>query len=152
MLEDLTQGGGRQARELARGSATIQSTLGGRYLAWDTELELGARIVQAHGRLGFDLSHDVFQFLWISELAPGMRIASGRGDAKRGGLVLEITELDRDSGALKRARSVLKITGRDAFSLTQLGLDPQSGAWTPLQRTRYTRLALANPEEAPREG
>ena len=138
VLEDLSQGAGA-AREVARGSATIRTSLGGRYLAWDTSFELADRVVSAHGRLGFDESHDVFQFLWLSELAPGMRIASGRGDAHRGGLVLEISERDPDTGALLRARTVLKIEDADHFSLSQLGLDPLEGDWLPQQRTLYVR-------------
>lgn len=151
-LEDLT-GDAERPRVVATGSATVRSTLGGRYLAWDVELDLEGQLVRAHGRLGYDSSHDVFQFLWLSEASPGMRIASGRGDASRGGLVLEIAERDRASGALLRAQTMLKIEDDDHVTLTQLGLDPVSSDWIPMQRTRYTRRpASAVTQEATREG
>jgi hypothetical protein len=146
-LEDLSSG--PEPLEVARGRAQIEAVLGGRFLAWETELTLQGHTVRAEGRLGFDEANDVFQLLWMSELAPGMRIARGRGDARRGGLVLEISERDPQSGALLRARSVLKVDGEDRFSLTQLGLDPRSSEWVATQRTSYVRLPESAPAQVP---
>ena len=147
VLEDLSSA--PEPFEVARGSAEIEAILGGRFLAWETELALGERSVRAEGRLAFDEPNDVFQLLWMSELAPGMRIARGRGDARRGGLVLEISERDPDSGALLRARSVLKVEDEDRFSLTQLGLDPQSSEWVATQRTSYSRRPESSAAQVP---
>jgi hypothetical protein len=147
VVEDL--GGTPQPSLIAKGRAEIEGTLGGRFLRWETELSLGERSVRAEGRLGFDAPHDVFQLVWLSELASGMRIASGRGDARRGGLVLELSERDPESGMLLRARSILKLEDDDHFSLTQLGLDAENGEWVAQQRTSYVRRSASAAAQVP---
>ena len=133
-------GEGRAVETLASGSAVITTELDGRYFHWRTELSLGGFPVRAQGLLGHDPRHGVYQFLWLSELAPGMRVASGRGDPERGGIYLEIAERDPESGVLQRARTVLALQDADHFTLEQWGLDPTSGDWIPQQRTHYTRV------------
>jgi len=132
-------GEGRAGETLASGTAVIATELDGRYFRWRTELSVDGYPVHAQGLLGHDPRHGVYQFLWLSELAPGMRVASGRGDPERGGIYLEITERDPESGILQRARTVLALQDADHFTLEQWGLDPTSGDWVPRQRTSYRR-------------
>ena len=132
---------------VASGEAEIKSILGGRFLAWQSELEFGGRRISAEGRLGFDESNDVLQLLWMSELSRGMRIAAGRGDARRGGLMLEISERDPESGLLLRGRTVLALADDDHFSLTQERLDAETAEWIAQQRTSYARRAASTPAQ-----
>jgi len=145
---------GLAVRRLAEGSAEITSELGGRYLRWQTSFLLEAHELQAEGLLGFDSEGDEYQFLWLSELATGMRVAVGRGDPERGGIRLEMTEIDPESGAVVRVRTVLEIDDHDHFVLEQWGFDPAENDWVPLQRTSYSRAEPAgssSAEEAPSE-
>lgn len=143
-LETLEEGGAG-ARPVASGSAGITSELGGRYLRWSTELELGEVPVHAEGWLGYDARRGVYQLLWLSELGHGMHLAIGRGDPERGGITLEAAERDPETGALLRARTVLTLEGVDRFTLEQEGWDPVGDGWVTRQRTRYTRCASAAP-------
>jgi hypothetical protein len=137
-LEDSRPGADPQL--IAGGRASIEACLGAHFLTWEVSFFLADRTVEAHGLLGFDADAHRYQFLWLSELAPGMRLAQGRGDPARG-IVLEIAERDPKNGALLRARSVLRVTDSDHFELSQFALDAETGDWMPRQLTRYTRIS-----------
>lgn len=137
---------GNPTAVVARGTASLELDLGGRLLCWATELEIGSVPVAARGLLSFDVERGLYQLLWVSELASGLRIASGGGDPDRGGIYLEIAELDPESGALVRARTVLRVFDADNFTLVQWGLDPLESEWVPQRRTSYRRKARASAE------
>lgn len=146
-VEDLR---GLEPVELARGAARVAPLLGGRFLSFELRFERPGGVLEARGTLGYDADHELYQLLWLSELAPGMRLASGRGRPRHGGVVLEIAEVDPTSGGVLRARSVLEVLGEDSFQLTQEGLDPETSDWRELQRTLYARrLTSAAASAAP---
>jgi hypothetical protein len=136
---EILDSSGKALRTIGEGSATIATDLGGRFYDWAAHLDAGGRSVRARGLLGFDAGNGVYQFLWLSELATGMHIASGRGDPARGGIVLEVAERDPGSGALLRYRTVLEFTDHDHFTLEQRAFDSTAGEWVPRQRTSYRR-------------
>ncbi|MCB9916404.1 MAG: DUF1579 family protein [Planctomycetes bacterium] len=144
-VRDLVGDGG----VLATGRAEIRAELGGRSLVFALDLVRDGAPLAARGVLAYDARSERYQLLWHSELAPALRVAEGRGDVRREGLVLEAAERDPESGALARARTALRLAGDDRLELTQLGQDPASGAWRALQRTTYSRVSSAAASAAP---
>jgi hypothetical protein len=121
------------------GQATINWTLGNRYLHWEATLEVGSRVHETTGYLGYDLNTGEYQNLMISDLATGMSVARGRGDLDGSGIKLGIEVADPVSGAIKRAQSTLRLLDRNHFVLEQLGIDAQ-GIERIVRRTHYRRL------------
>ncbi|MDZ4774226.1 MAG: DUF1579 family protein [Planctomycetota bacterium] len=121
------------------GSARIESTLGGRYLKWDATLDLSGETHATTGFLGFDVNQGEYQLLMISDLATGMGVARGRGDLQAKGVRFVIEIADPESGALRRAISVLRVVNPDRFELEQVGADPD-GRERVVRRTHYERV------------
>jgi hypothetical protein len=121
------------------GQSTINWTLGNRYLHWEATLEVGSRVHETVGFLGYDLNTGEYQNLMISDLATGMSVARGRGDLDSGGIKLGIEVADPATGAIKRAQSTLRLIDRNHFVLEQLGIDAQ-GIERIVRRTHYRRL------------
>lgn len=126
--------------QLATGSAQISLDLGGRYYSWQTSLEFEGQQIESRGLLGFDPRFDHYELLWISELTNAQRTARGQGDARRGGIYLDLFETDPSTGAVQRSRTILKIQDDDHFSLGQWGLDVSSSEWQALSKTSYRRV------------
>jgi hypothetical protein len=124
---------------LAQGTATITAELGGRFLVWRTQMQVAGQGIESRGLLGYDRELERYELLWITELSSGQRIARGAGDPERGGIYLEASIPDAESGALRHSRSVLELHGPDCFSLEQWELDPASSEWILSRRTTYRR-------------
>lgn len=124
---------------LAQGTASIRPDLGGRFLSWQTQLLSAGESVESRGRLGYDQDHEHFELLWVSELSSAQRIARGNGDPRRGGIQLEWADLDEETQAILRTRTVLEIEDDDHFRLEQWALDPETSEWRLLSRTNYVR-------------
>ncbi|MBL8857927.1 MAG: DUF1579 family protein [Planctomycetes bacterium] len=120
------------------GRATIEWIFGGRYLRWDAVLELGGETHATTGYLGYDVNQAEYQLLMISDLATGMGVAHGRGEPNSKGITLTLEIVDPRSGALQRARSVLRVLGADHFVLEQMAGDG-SGGERVARRTHYRR-------------
>jgi hypothetical protein len=124
------------------GTATVQPVLGGRYYTWDATLDVGAKVYETTGYLGYDINSAEYQLLMISDLATGMSVAHGRGDIEAKGIQLVIEVVDPSTGAIKRAQSTLRVVNKDHFVLEQLGLDP-NGEQRIVRRTHYRRRGAA---------
>jgi hypothetical protein len=121
------------------GQATIHWMLGNRYLHWEATLEVGSRVHETVGFLGYDLNTGEYQNLMISDLATGMSVARGRGELDGSGIKLGIEVADPATGAIKRAQSTLRLLDGNHFVLEQLGVDVQ-GVERIVRRTHYRRL------------
>ena len=55
------------------------------------------------------------------------------------GTVRRVLRRYQESGAVVRARTLLKIEHPDHFLLEQWGFDPETSEWIPMQRTSYER-------------
>jgi hypothetical protein len=121
------------------GRAVIESALGGRYLKWDALLDLGSETHSTTGFLGFDINQAEYQLLMISDLATGMGVARGRGDLHGTGVRFTIEVPDPESGAVRRAVSILRIVDADRFVLEQIGVDAAQKERV-VRRTHYERL------------
>ena len=125
--------------ELGAGAASIAPVLGGRFLEWRVTTRIGEVEVRSRGLLGFDRERGLHELTWAGEGSSAQRIARGRGDAHRGGILLELAELDPEDGGVRRSRTRLRITSPEAFSLAQETWDPEAGDWRPLTVTSYRR-------------
>lgn len=124
---------------LATGTAVITAELGGRFYLWQTVLESQGERIESQGRLGFDRQEERYELAWVSELSSAQRLARGRGDPQRGGVFLEWVDRDPETGAVLRARTVLRLEGEDRFFLEQWGLHPERGDFVRISRTSYER-------------
>ncbi len=124
-------------RAIGAGRASVAPILGGRFLEWRVETGVGGVLVRSRGLLGHDRERGVHELTWASESSSAQRIARGRGDARRGGLYLELAELDPADGGVRRSRTLLRIEDDDAFRLLQETWDPAAADWRALTVTRY---------------
>lgn len=130
---------GESERSLGAGEATVTPVLSGRFLEWRVTTRVAGVEVRSRGLLGHDRERGVFELSWATESSSAQRLARGRGDARRGGILLELAELDAGDGGVRRSRTRLRLESDDAFSLLQETWDPEQGDWRGLTRTRYQR-------------
>jgi len=131
--------GAEGARAIAAGRAQLEARFGGRFLDWEVQLDVAGEAVRSTGLLGFDRELGQYELHWVSELQSSQRIARGHGDPERGGIRLEASVPDPESGALRHHRSVLTLREPDRFDLEQWGLDPTTSEWVLERRTTYRR-------------
>jgi hypothetical protein len=127
----------------AEGRATIEWILGGRYLRWDSELELAGRLSRTTGFLGYDKGLEEYLFLVLSDLATGMPLLRGRGDLEREGISLSLAVAEELRLAATN-RGVLRLVEPDTFTLEQLRTGPD-GRERLDQRATYRRVRAASP-------
>jgi hypothetical protein len=130
-------------QEIARGTAQVQSTLGGRFLEWSTHLDWDGTPLVSRACLGFDKQAEIYEMWWCSDLGSAQRIARGRGHVHRSGIQLE--RVEPQAGEVLRTRTVLRVTDEDHFELKQLNFDPTDASWVPLRMTRFTRSTTNGP-------
>jgi hypothetical protein len=133
-------GEGGAERDPRHGQAKIAWTLSKHYLRWDASLVLGQREHHSTGLLGYDLFQREYQLLVVSDLATGMGVARGQGQLASGGIRFVLEIVDRETGALRRATSVLRQMAPDHFVLDQYGLD-KNGEERVVRKTHYRRGA-----------
>jgi len=123
----------------ARGTGSIRTVLGGRYLVWNTTAESDGGEVHGAGLLGYDLTQKQYEFLWVSGRTTGMPIARGEGVLMGRGIDLSIQVRDPRTGRLAVGRTLLRATDLDHFVMENYALDI-AGELRVRQRTRYSRV------------
>lgn len=123
----------------ARGTGTIQSVLGGRYLIWNTTAESEGGEVHGAGLLGYDMLQKQYEFLWVSGRTTGMPIARGEGVLMGRGIDFTIQVRDPRTGRLAVGRTLLRATDLDSFVMENYALDI-AGELRVRQRTSYRRV------------
>jgi hypothetical protein len=127
---------GSQARELGVGRAHLSWTMGGLFLHWEVELEVGGGEHSVNGFLGYDVVQEQYQALWVSELASGLSLAQGDGDLAGRGIVLQTPGSPRRG--FPGSRSVLRLLDRDHFTIESIGVNAR-GEEGVVQRAIYSR-------------
>ena len=115
---------------LGTGTAAIAWGHGGLWQRWDLELRVGDASHVVTGYFGYDVERRDFHAAWVSELASGLGLASGRGDPNGRGLVLRASR----GGTEDR----MEIVTDDLFVTETL-----APGGSLLRRTRYTRQAVS---------
>lgn len=138
-FELLDMEGGEPGTLTARGTGSIQSALGGRYLIWNTTAESEGGEVHGAGLLGYDLAQKQYEFLWVSGRTTGMPIARGEGVLMGRGIDFTIQVRDPRTGRLAVGRTVLRATDLDHFVMENYALDV-AGELRVRQRTKYSRV------------
>ncbi len=134
---------------VATGKTYIRSTLGERFLQWETLLDWSGTQIASSALLGFDKQSERYQLWRASELGSGQAIFAGSGDPARGGLYLERTQ--SADGQVSRLRCVLRLDGADQFELEEFGYDAERSEWVAVRMTRYLRLGVCATDSGPRD-
>jgi hypothetical protein len=131
--------------EIARGTAEIESILGGRYLRWNARLDIAGAEHATTGFLGYDLGAEEYQLTMVSDLSTGMVVARGDGSLERAGILWTLDQVDARDGTHTRMTSRLRLLAPGHFVLDQIA--PQAdGSERIVHRTHHRRMPDA---EAP---
>jgi len=117
-------------RAIGSGVAGIAWTHGGLWQRWDLALRVAGGEHSVTGYFGYDVEREDFHAAWVSELASGLGLASGRGDPEGRGLVLRASR----GGTEDR----MQVLSDDSFVTETLTPDGSL-----LRRTHYTRQAVS---------
>lgn len=121
---------------LASGHAHLEWSHGGRYLAWNAQLDSAGT---TSGYLGYDLRGSRYQLLMVSSLSTGMGVADGVGDVRGSGIRFTLESFDPASNQRVRLVSLLRLVAPDHFVLESLGADERV-----VRRTHYARVAAGH--------
>jgi uncharacterized protein DUF1579 len=138
-FELLNMEGGEPGTVSARGTGSIKTVLGGRYLIWNTTAEADGGEVHGAGLLGYDMTQKQYEFLWVSGRTTGMPIARGEGVLMGRGIDFTIQVRDPRTGRLAVGRTLLRATDLDSFVMENYALDI-AGELRVRQRTKYSRV------------
>lgn len=97
------------------GKTSITPLFEGRYLRWDSSLDLGERTQETTGWLGYDRTASEYQLCMITSFSSGMGIFRGQGDLARDGILFVLERLDSATGARLEARNRLKVLTPEHF-------------------------------------
>jgi len=115
---------------LGSGTAKIAWSHGGLWQRWDLVLEVAAMQHAVTGYFGYDVERKDFHAAWVSELASGLGLASGRGNPNERGLVLRSSR--------GGSEDLMQVLSGTSFVTETLGPDGSL-----LRRTSYTRQAVS---------